>query len=426
MQKRTLYKDRSTPRQVMQFMRNKADNTNNYVSWIEFDKEPVIRTWAFKETKSRGFEYTEVQREALNMIIWKNLVYYSIAGYQVLYGPKTNTYYSYDFDVWEEIEKPVGVSGRLLNLEDIFQGKYKYCGYQPRCGELMEYLRLFEQYPEVEYLGKLGVQVKISIIRKCKDKQFVRFLIDHAEEIKIHGGFTEELLFAYKNKIGIIEARQKLREKKWAERSTRGWTNIQTKGLDRIRLAQFAYKEGMSCYRDYWEAINYLGYDILDTKNTYPKDFDRMHDLRIAEYDSKKAKEDAKKVKSFNKQIMETAKKYEPALIENENLCVLFPNGVNDFRREGEKLHHCVGKMGYDKKMAEGKSLIAFIRKKKAIKKPFITVEIKIDLSKPYLNQIYGDHGSKPSDQVQKFGREFEKAVIKQAAVLRKELKKAK
>jgi hypothetical protein len=119
-----------------------------------------------------------------------------------------------------------------------------------------------------------------------------------------------------------------------------------------------------------------------------------------------KAKINAKKQRQFSKQIEKVAKKYEPALIENENLCVIFPKKVMDFKREGKELHHCVGKMGYDKKMAEERSLIAFIRKKDSIETPYVTAEIVLQGS-PALTQLYGDHDSRPDKEVFVFANEF-------------------
>ena len=40
---------------------------------------------------------------------------------------------------------------------------------------------------------------------------------------------------------------------------------------------------------------------------------------------------------------------------------MLFPKCTLDFINEGEALNHCVGRMGYNKKMANGESLIIFI-----------------------------------------------------------------
>jgi hypothetical protein len=61
---------------------------------------------------------------------------------------------------------------------------------------------------------------------------------------------------------------------------------------------------------------------------------------------------------------------------------------------------------GYDKKMAEERSLIAFIRKKDSIETPYVTAEIVLQGS-PVLTQLYGDHDSKPDKEVFAFANEF-------------------
>ena len=56
---------------------------------------------------------------------------------------------------------------------------------------------------------------------------------------------------------------------------------------------------------------------------------------------------------------------------------------------------------GYDKKMAEGKSLIMFCRKNSEPDTPFVTIEY--DLAQNKIRQCYGDHNSKPGDDIMIF-----------------------
>ena len=72
--------------------------------------------------------------------------------------------------------------------------------------------------------------------------------------------------------------------------------------------------------------------------------------------------------------------------------------------REGGLLHHCVGRMGYDQKMSKGKTLIFFIRQTDKPTVPFVTAEIRPKDGK--LLQCYGDHDSKPADEVMSFVNE--------------------
>jgi NACalpha-BTF3-like transcription factor len=86
---------------------------------------------------------------------------------------------------------------------------------------------------------------------------------------------------------------------------------------------------------------------------------------------------------------------------------------VADLINEGTKLQHCVGKMGYDKKVVDGVSLIAFVRKNGEIEKPFVTAEYRFDEKK--LRQCYGIKDSKPSDEVLAFVNTWAENVRKEA-----------
>lgn len=72
-----------------------------------------------------------------------------------------------------------------------------------------------------------------------------------------------------------------------------------------------------------------------------------------------------------------------------------------DLIREGEMLHHCVGRMGYDQKFARGETLIFFIRKANHPDKPLATVEYSPNNKK--VLQCYGDHNSKPCDEIEHY-----------------------
>ena len=96
---------------------------------------------------------------------------------------------------------------------------------------------------------------------------------------------------------------------------------------------------------------------------------------------------------------------------KGEQFEIVIAPTVQSLRKEGRSLHHCVGKMGYDKKMAEGRCIIAFLRKTEEPEKPFVTIEfIPKDRR---ISQIYGDHDSKPEQEVLDFAKEWEKALAK-------------
>ena len=69
-----------------------------------------------------------------------------------------------------------------------------------------------------------------------------------------------------------------------------------------------------------------------------------------------------------------------------------------DLVREGEMLHHCVGRMNYDQRFIREQSLIFFIRMREQPDTPFVTLEYSLQNHK--ILQCYGEHDHKPSDAV--------------------------
>ena len=80
---------------------------------------------------------------------------------------------------------------------------------------------------------------------------------------------------------------------------------------------------------------------------------------------------------------------------------------ISDLKREGEVLKHCVGRMGYDKKVIDGVSIIMFCRKNDNLDEPYVTVEYRLD--RKALNQCYGYKDSKPDADVLDFVNEWAK-----------------
>lgn len=193
--------------------------------------------------------------------------------------------------------------------------------------------------------------------------------------------------------------------------ATSKFDHIKQTKVDRVKLYDWIHENKISIYSygDYFKAIYSLGLDLADTKNLYPNDFKRMHYLRINQYKAQQAELDAKKRAELYERFRSRAIKYKDLEIEGEKYSVIIPGEVSDLVKEGDKLNHCVGRMGYDNKMAEGRCIIAFIRLNTNKKKPFVTVEYLTD--KHRISQCYGKHDSRPSDDVREFADEWAKTV---------------
>ena len=85
----------------------------------------------------------------------------------------------------------------------------------------------------------------------------------------------------------------------------------------------------------------------------------------------------------------------------NDAYCVIIAQSPADLINEGNILHHCVGKMGYDQKFIREESLIFFVRNKSNPQIPFVTVEYSLKTNK--ILQCYAEHNTKPQQEVQEF-----------------------
>ena len=90
---------------------------------------------------------------------------------------------------------------------------------------------------------------------------------------------------------------------------------------------------------------------------------------------SKKKKKRAKKVSQF-KAISE---KYSPLTGCTQNgLIIVIASSPADLVKEGQALNHCVGGITYTNRMADGESLIFFIRNATTPEIPFVTLEYSV------------------------------------------------
>ena len=300
----------------------------------------------------------------------------------------------------------------VLNIEYILKlpeyrysaiDRYRYC-------DTFKYLRLYEKYPQAEMLVKFGLSeyaTSVQILRKVgKDKAFRRWLINRRNEICYGGYYVGTLLIAYKTGKPFEQV-QKLESEKKSFYRQDGYKNI--KGLFKTdkEVTEFmeyisAQNTNLSSYSDYLYACNYLGLDMTLPKNILPHNFKRWHDIRIDEYHTAKALKDAEERKALYAKFASVAEKYLPLQKDDKNTFVIvIARSPQDLIREGDILHHCVGRMNYDQKFAREESLIFFVRNIAELDTPFVTLEYSLKNRK--VLQCYGEHDTKPDDSVMVF-----------------------
>lgn len=410
------------PTEIIRYISKKAWSHTQYVAWLQIiGDDVVVRTWAFRRRKDKPLQWTEVERKSLECGDWsvrKNMYLTTMSGYKVVYCQAENkirysSYFGYEsepviFNRWGT-EKSANIYAPIINIKDLFEcDKYKYCGYSGECWNLFKYLRMYNEDPATEYFGKMGITPSKMLMNKCKkDRNFINFLRENAKDVNLYG--VTATIYAYENKKTIEWASDYLYHKRSCERDTSDFKDIKIIKPDRIRICKYACdnKIGIRTYRDYWNACVNLGFDMRDTKNLYPNDFQRMHDMRIDEWNAIKAKQTEKERKQFYRAFAKKAAGLQELTFEDDTYKVIIPKNVSDLKNEGNKLHHCVGKMGYDKKMLEGRCIIGFIRLKTEEENPYVTCEYE----KGIIKQCYADHDSKPKKEIIEFANKWAKYV---------------
>lgn len=392
------------PKEVREWAEKNATNwCFSFVSFLSYRYGEVVeRTFGTRKYSKRGVKITEVRRRATGKhdTIVKNLLYGGYSGYIPVFDREDR--YSHnswhclvfskdDFDQWYETSAPCNFYCICLNPELLGKTEeFKYCGYSN--GDVIEFLNTYRENPMVEVFGKLKLPLSSMLMKKAeKDKRFRTFLYKNAEIARRWG--SRATVYAYDHGIGITEAYAKLLD---TRRARANIPQLRGTGIDAIRVSDYCKTNsiGYRVYNDYLEALKGLQMDLEDTKNIFPKDFTAMHNLRISEYESSKAKLDREKRKDLYESFAKAGDKATAYEYSHNGYSFIAPRDISELKTEGGILGHCVGKMGYDKKMADGKIVIMFLRQEAALGTPFVTIEF--DLTAAKLLQAYGKSNSKP------------------------------
>ncbi len=344
----------------------------------------------------------------------KDMYYTNIGGYSVGWHAEGLTSYKpwYEYSEWGwTVDNLYDPYAPIINREYILEHflEYKFSAIDRYTGiDVFKYLRLYEQYPQIEYLTKLGlhnIAMSTQILRLCgKDKKFRKWIAKNRQDIVLSNYYVSSILKAYKTGKSIYEINNFANRKIKFDHADQ-MDNV--KALVKNEVGKFLdYIERQNTnfysYRDYLNACEYLGIDMTEDKNRYPHDFKRWHDIRIDEYRSAKALKDEQERKEFYDKFAAVASKYLGLEYDRKSVYIaIIAQKPSDLTREGELLHHCVGRMGYDQKFAREESLIFFIRTREQPDVPLVTVEYSLKNKK--VLQCYGDHDSKPDDCVMEF-----------------------
>lgn len=408
------------PITVQRWAEDNATSNKQFVSVLEYRQfEMVERAFGIRRYRKDGIKITEVRRTTTGKcpMIWKNLTFSIMGGYYPVFKAEDRVtsngwgFKIFDkewFDRWDIAGMPLNFTCRCLNPEYIFTiDEFKYCGYSG--GDVIEYLKAYREDPKIEFFGKLRITPYASLVNKAdKDRQFCSYIAKNRNSVEGYG--PQATIHAYNHNMSIAEASRKLNDERMALRHIPGMRGAK---LNRIKIVDWcdANNVDYGIYSDYIEAVIALKLDLTDTKNIYPKDIQRMHDVRINELESLRAKQDRVKRKELYDKFAKAGEKAKAYEWETAKYKIIAPQDISELTAEGKALGHCVGKMGYDKKMADGKSVIMFVRQVTNVDVPLVTVEY--DLHRKKVLQCYGRNNSGPSAEVYSFIRTWEANVWK-------------
>lgn len=344
----------------------------------------------------------------------KDIFYAYMGGYRVGWFNEGLSRYEkwYEGYGWDTaMDKYFEPFGEILNAEFILTlPAYRYSAVDRyRRTDIFRYLRLYEKYPQAEMLVKFGLDryaTSKQILSKVgKDKGFRSWLIRNRDALARDYHYVGTLLKAYRTgenprKVQQMEADRKrfIASGDYRELKTMFGRNE----TERLFAYIWAQDTNLSSYNDYVKACLYLGLDMTLPKNRFPHDFGRWHDIRIDEYRTAKAMKDEEERKELYEKFALIAEKYLPMQQDTKDaFVVVIARSPADLIREGDVLHHCVGRMNYDQRFIREESLIFFIRNRETPDVPFVTVEYSLKNRK--ILQCYGDHDTKPDEAVLRF-----------------------
>ena len=381
------------------------------------------KQWYCKQVAVHGIDS---EKCAIKDIVFNCISGYSIGWYDM--NIQTNKKWFEDSEWYEAEDKYFDPWAYIINKDFITKiTEFKYSAYDVYQGcDVLQYLRLYRKYPQIELLIKLGfthiAQSKTILKLTKNDKKFCKWLIRNKKQILDSHCYIDVIIKAYRTgkDIAILQA---YRQAKLALRTNSHSEEIKKLFKDKNLERFFDYiakqKTNINSYYDYIKACKHLGLDLTQEKNLLPHDFKRWHDIRTDEYATQKALEDEEKRKELYEKFAKIARKYIPLEHAKKSsfICIIAKSPA-ELIREGEILHHCVGRMNYDQKFVREESLIFFVRNKNNPDVPLVTLEYSI--KNKIILQCYGDHDTKPNESilhyVNKIWLPYARKTIKQIA----------
>lgn len=301
------------------------------------------------------------------------------------------------------------INAPVINPEVLQQSeRFKWCAWSPEVGEVLSYLKIYAKHPRVELLVKSGLHhlaMKPAFVAQLdRNKGLCSFVMRNVDFIKDCRYGVDAIRTAFKRNLSLSDAQTLHTKIRYLSK-----VGLKTpKGISYERIYDYVAIQKHDYliydYKNYLRDCEKLGLDLTDTKTVFPKNLKARAKVVAAMVAEKKRREDIEQQKKLDADLKAVAKK----LLKLENIKgpfqVVIPKCEKDFRREGDKrrgLNHCIGNGVYSVQHARGEYVVAFIRRKRDVKKPFVTLQFSPKNGR--VEQVYGRSNSKPEKRVLDF-----------------------
>lgn len=130
----------------------------------------------------------------------------------------------------------------------------------------------------------------------------------------------------------------------------------------------------------------------------YPKHLEQYHKTLIYEFNLHREE-------CENECLLEVSNQFENLIMQDDKFALIIPKTKKELFKEGKRMHHCVGT--YVESMANGRSIIFFLRKQNDIDNSYVTIEYS-----PYDNaikQVKAKYNEHAKDDVIEFVKKWAK-----------------
>ena len=301
------------------------------------------------------------------------------------------------------------------------------------------YLTVYQRYPVIEMLGKLGMtKMKRAILENYggerwldqkagKPQDMFKITKQRFNDLKEKNGDTTLLgIYQYERKHNI-RFKEKLVELLYFFRADEHQISIirQHAKLEKtlnyllkqariekryINALENVAKEQLQRYVDYLGMLSQNGRQFTEHE-IYPAELKVAHDREVTLLNQRKQQQEIAEKNKKNPNIKKDAAEYNRKYrYQNKDYIIRAPKDAAEILMEGLKLNHCVGRMGYIEAMNRHETVILFLREKQYKDVPYYTLEIKDGK----LVQAYGYGDKKPDwKNVSPFLEAFKKAKLR-------------